>query len=155
MKLKAVVAMAAAGAFTWSAGANAGWFGDKFGKWFHGDKHAASSMWNGYEVRTPSSVNESAPWLANEPHMPAPMRYTTASASGYQFQSDSYATGASSTTAGFGGGGFDSTHMSYGSGHGSTQSTHGGSAFFSKHMGYSSDMSFGNSAGTPYWLMGD
>jgi hypothetical protein len=155
MKLKSVVAMAAVGAFTWSAGANANWFGDKFGNWFHGDKRAASSsMWNGYEVRTPSSVNEAAPWLANEPHMAASMGYNTASVSGYGFGSDSYATGASSTTTGFGSGGFDSTHMSYGSGgYGSTShSASGRGGFFSKHMSYSTDMSFGNPAGTPYWL---
>ena len=129
MKLKSIVAIAAVGTFAWSAGANAGGFGDKFGKWFHGDRYAASgSMWNGYEVRTPSAVNESAPWLANEPHMPASMAYNTAGR--YSFPGDSYATGTSSTAGGFGSGSFDSTHMSH-------------------------NMSFGNSVGTPYWLMGE
>src|SRR5215210_4476583 len=102
MKVRHIVAMAAVGTFAWSAGAHANWFGDKFGKFFHGDKYAASSMWNGYEVRTPSSVNESAPWLANEPHMPASMAYNTTAASGYGFQSGSYASGASSSASGFG-----------------------------------------------------
>jgi hypothetical protein len=52
MKSKTFVAMAVAGAFACSTGALAG------------------NTWNGYEVRTPSAVDESAPWLANEPHMP-------------------------------------------------------------------------------------
>ncbi|HZN26135.1 MAG TPA: hypothetical protein VFB75_18060 [Burkholderiales bacterium] len=146
MKVKSIIGVAVAGAFAWSAGAHAGWFGDKFGKFFHGDKHAASgSMWNGYEVRTPSSVNESAPWLANEPHMAAASAYHSASANQYSFESGSYGTGASSSASGFGTGGFDSMHMNYGNS-GSTSL---------QMRGYGSDMSFGNPEGTPYWLMGD
>jgi hypothetical protein len=53
MKSKTLLALAVAGAVTCSTGALAG------------------SSWNGYEVRTPSSVDESAPWLANESHVPA------------------------------------------------------------------------------------
>lgn len=53
MKSKTLVATAVAGAFACATGAFAG------------------NSWNGYEVRTPSSVDESAPWLANESHMPA------------------------------------------------------------------------------------
>ena len=145
MKLKSIVAMAAVGTFACSAGAHAGWFGDKFGKFFHGDKYATSGgMWNGYEVRTPSSVNEAAPWLANEPHMPASMAYNTAGR--YAAPSEeSYATGTSSMASGAGSGSFDSTQTSY-----------SGGGFFSKHhMSYGTDMSFGNPAGTPYWLLGE
>ena len=52
MKPRTLLAIAVAGTFAWSAGAN------------------AAESWNGYEVLTPSSVDESAPWRANEPHMP-------------------------------------------------------------------------------------
>jgi hypothetical protein len=53
MKSKTLVATAVAGAFACSTGAFAG------------------NSWNAHEVRTPSSVDESAPWLANESHTPA------------------------------------------------------------------------------------
>jgi hypothetical protein len=131
MKLGTIVGVAVAGVFAWSAGANAGGFA-KHGSWFGGDKHASSSMWNGYEVRTPSSVNESAPWLANEPHMAGFSHQSASASSSDRFGDATYGTGASSGVSGFGSGGFDSTQMNRGN-----------------------DTSFGSQGGTPYWLMGD
>jgi hypothetical protein len=48
MKPRTLIAIAVAGACACSSGAY------------------AASAWNGHEVLTPSSINESAPWLANE-----------------------------------------------------------------------------------------
>ena len=57
MKLKSILGIAAASAFAWSAGANAAWFGHGQNHSFFGNKqHVAGNQWNGYEVRTPSSV---------------------------------------------------------------------------------------------------
>jgi len=140
MRLKAIAAMAAAGAFAWSAGANANWFSNHFGS-FKGDRHAASSTWNGYEVRTPSSVNESAPWLANEGHLPMASYNTQYSYGSTSYESSAYGTGSTYGGSGFGTAGFDSSKKPM---HMSSMS----------RMSFG-DRSFGNSAGTPYWLMGD
>ena len=53
MKSRTLLAVVVSGAFAAAAGAN------------------AADRWNSYEIETPSSVNESAPWLAHEPHAPA------------------------------------------------------------------------------------
>ena len=142
MKLKAIAALAAAGTFAWSAGANANWFSKHFSS-FKSDRHAASSTWNGYEVRTPSSVNESAPWLANEGHLPAAsynMQYSYGSTA---YGNPSYGTG-STFGSGSGTGSFDS----------SAHPMHMSSMGAMSSMSFA-DRSFGSSAGTPYWLLGE
>jgi hypothetical protein len=84
MKSKTFAAMAVASAFACSTGAFAG------------------NTWNGYEVRTPSAVDESAPWLANEPHMPGmASTMTFASAGSDRIAADApLASGASPTASG-------------------------------------------------------
>jgi hypothetical protein len=93
MKLKHMLGIALAGAFACSAGIS------------------AAGAWNGYEVRTPSSVNESAPWLANQPHMPA-FAHRSAGLRSPALDDVSFGTGASSNAAGAGSVGFESTLMS-------------------------------------------
>lgn len=125
LKMKSILGIAAASAFALSAGANAAWFGHGnnassgehhsfFSSMFHGH-NTSTYMWNGYEVSTPSQVNESAPWMANQPHMPGTVAVQT---SGNMISnmvgavSDTtaapYATGVSSNVSGYGTSGFDS-----------------------------------------------
>jgi hypothetical protein len=103
MKLKHMVGIALAGAFVWSAAASA--------------TPAWKGAWNGYEVRTPSSVNESAPWLANEPHMAVygNDRFTSHRARHSSRSVDHTpmsGTGTSASVAGSGSVGFDSNQAS-------------------------------------------
>ena len=96
----------------------------------------AFSGWNSFEVRTPSQVDESAPWLANKPHTPAHMSQSFAAADSYS--SSSFGTGASSSRSGSGSAGYHSGHMSYGtdaSGHG----------FSGSHSNFGSTSGFGAS----------
>jgi hypothetical protein len=100
MKSKTLLTIAVAGAFACSAGAHAG------------------SNWNGHEVQTPSSVNESAPWLANESHAPgAASTLTFASTHADRSAMEvPIATGASSSTSAAGLGAFssnDTAHTEY------------------------------------------
>ena len=147
MKLKTIAALAAAGTFAWSAGANANWFGSHFGS-FKGDRHAASSTWNGYEVQTPVSVNESAPWRAREGHLPmasfnSQSSYGSTSFGSTEYGSAPYATG-STHGSGSGSGSFAS----------SAQTIDMSSRGPMSSMSFA-DRSFGSSAGTPYWLLGE
>ena len=120
MKSKTLSAIAVAGALC-STGAYAG------------------SGWNGHEVQTPSSVSESAPWLAHESHMPlSASSVTFARTPSEQSGFGSYAaTGASSSVVGSGSIGSDSS-MSAPLGD-------------SKSMRSDSSMT---SAHTEYWLLG-
>ena len=122
MKSKTLMALAVAGTFA-CGGAFAG--GGMHGK--HGSAH---------EAITPSSVNESAPWLANLPHSAGWFgngQTHTASVT-QDFHSD---VGASSSVGGSGSLGFDSTSMS--------------------SSGYELsglDYTLGDSGGVDYWLLG-
>jgi hypothetical protein len=126
MKLKSILGIAAVSALALSSGANAAWFGHGnnandtgghhsfFGSLFHG-KNTSTYMWNGYEVSTPSQVNESAPWMANQPHMPGAVAVQISGARISNMVgavSDTtgapYATGVSSSVNGYGTTGFDS-----------------------------------------------
>ena len=152
MKLKSILGIAAAGAIALSAGANAAWFGHRdsvnntgehhsfFGSLFHG-KNTSTYMWNGYEVSTPSQVSESAPWLANQPHMPGNVAVQTSgnrisnmvgavtNTSGYPYE-----TGASSSAGAYGSTGYDSRGYDASRFHSGT------------YMNGSSDMSSGSSS---------
>ena len=131
MKVKAIVGIAAATAFAWSAGANAAWFGHgKHHSFFGNKQQVAGSMWNGYEVQTPSSVDESAPWRANEAHMPGPIANQSFGTTYSSLGDVSYGTGASSSAGGYGSGGFASADMNH-----------------------SSNMSFGTTTSRPYWML--
>ena len=143
MKLRSILGIAAASAFAWSAGASAAWFGHGNGDgnhrfWFFHGQHAASSMWNGYEVQTPSQVDESAPWKANEPHMPGPIESRTSATTYSSNLGDvSYGTGASSSASGYGSGGFTSSRVA------------------SSDMSHFDNMSFASTVGRPYWMLDD
>src|SRR5688572_9306242 len=93
MKSRTLLSMAVAGAFVCSSA-------------FAGGAHHSS-----HEVLTPMSVNESAPWLAAEPHTAgwsAPEATLTASMDQEQF-GDSSSIGANSSASGAGSVGYDST----------------------------------------------
>ena len=106
MKCKGLMALAVAGALGLSGTAFAG-----------PGKHASA-----HEVMTPSSVNESAPWLAGQPHLGGGQSdstqivrtdesidgITTASVSDHEVE----AVGASSSEGGSGSGGFSSGEVS-------------------------------------------
>jgi hypothetical protein len=120
MKRRSLVALGLAGAFACSSAA------------------FAFSGWNGYEVRTPSQVDESAPWLANDPHMPAHMRGQSFAAAD-SYASSSFGTGASSWSGGSGSGGYHSGQMSYGT---DASGSHG---FSGSHSSFGSTSGFGGS----------
>ena len=101
MKSSTLMALAVAGTFA-AGGAFAGGM-------HHGTKHGSS-----FEVATPSSVNESAPWLASQPHSSGWSSHDSSSTvAGMQdsLHSDA-AIGASADLGGSGHGGFDSTSLS-------------------------------------------
>ena len=191
LKMKSILGIAAASAFALSAGANAAWFGHGndasntgehhsfFSSMFHG-KNTSTYMWNGYEVATPSQVNESAPWMANQPHMPGTVAVQTSgnmvsnmvgavSNTTADTYGTGYASGASSGMSGYGTNGYDSsgygatTSNGYGTtaydsnGYGNSSansSRHGLSRFFHSgaRMNGTSDMTFVRS-GRPYWAL--
>jgi hypothetical protein len=96
----------------------------------HHGTHHSSVQGSTTEAMTPTSVDESAPWLTNTPH-----------SAGWSTQgSGSTAIGASSDIGGSGSGGFDSLSMS-------------SSGFDSSLTGY--DHSLSDSGGVEYWLWGD
>jgi hypothetical protein len=127
MKSKTLVALAVAGTFA---------CGGAFAGGMHHMKHSSA------EAITPSSVSESAPWLANQPHSAGwtgNASSSTVVGMDHSLGSDSHV-GASSSIGGHGSGGFDS--MSSGS------------------LGYDSsihafDTSLGDSVYVEYWLLGD
>jgi len=111
MKAKTLIGMAVAGTFAWSAGAFA---------------HGGSAS---YEVRTPSSVSESAPWLTGHPHLAGWLSNDMHAMQGnHRFSDDPYATGSSSNMSGSGSVAYDSSM--------STTST-------------------GDVASVDYWLLGE
>lgn len=124
MKSKTLTALAVAGAFA-AGGAFAG------GGLHHGKHHS------GVEVQTPMSVNESAPWLANESHGAGWSTHPESSTIvGMHDGLHSDSIGASSSVGGSGSGGFDSMSST----------------------GFDSSMtSFETSSigGVEYWLLGD
>jgi hypothetical protein len=132
MKSRTLMALAVAGIFA-CGGAFAGGM-------HHGAQHGMQS--STAEAITPSSVNESAPWLANAPHSAGwTGNASTSTVVGMDdsFRSDSYV-GASSSSGGSGYGGFDSMSSS--------------------SLGYDSsiyglDTSLGDTAYVEYWLLGD
>jgi hypothetical protein len=102
MKSKTLMALAVAGTFA-CGGALAGGF-------HHGGAHT-STQGSPYEVQTPASVDESAPWLANLPHT-AGWSSDNASASVIGMQEGLHSdgpVGMSSSLGGTGSGGYDST----------------------------------------------
>ena len=126
MKSKTLMALAVAGAFA-CGGAFAGGM-------HHGAKHGS-----GVEVTSPSSVNESAPWLANQSHSAGWSTHSRDAVIGMHdsMQSDAHV-GASTDLGGSGSGGFDS--MSMGN-------------FDSSFGGY--DYSLSGPYSVEYWLWGD
>ena len=112
MKRKALMALGVAAALGMSSTAFAG-----------PGKHASS-----FEVMTPSSVNESAPWLAGQPHLGSWQSETAqVGRIDYSFESadgigvtaslsdgEAEAIGASSSEGGSGSGGFSSGELSAG-----------------------------------------
>jgi hypothetical protein len=158
MKLKSIVGVMAASAFVWSAGANAAWFGHGnnsgehhsfFSSMFHG-KNTATYMWNGYEVATPSQVDESAPWIANQPHMPGAVavqtygpRISNMVGAVSDTNGAAYATGASSSVGAYGSTSYNSNDYNS-SGYG----TRGSDS--STNMNHEDTMSSGTSSGRSY-----
>ena len=128
MKSRTFMALAVAGTFACGS-AFAGGF-----------KHHSSSHFDAaHEVQTPTSVNESAPWLANEMHGAGWSIHDSGSTViGMQegLHSDG-PIGTSSSISGFGTGGFDSMSSS---------------RFDSSVSGL--DSSLGGSSGVEYWLWG-
>ena len=113
MKAKTLIGMAVAGTFAWSAGALA-----------HGGGSGAS-----YEVQTPSSVSESAPWLTGHQYLAGWVSNDMHAMQGnHRFSDDPYATGSSSNMSGSGSVAYDSSM--------STTST-------------------GDVASVDYWLLGE
>jgi hypothetical protein len=102
MKSRTLLALAVAGACAWSTGALAG--GTHHSARFDSSMHMSSAM--STEVRTPSSVDESAPWLAGEPHLAgwtSPQSSIAASETSHDIYGDaSFGTGASSGVSGSG-----------------------------------------------------
>ena len=95
MKSKTILAVAVAGTFAWSTGVLAG-----------GLHHSSA------EVLTPSSVSESAPWLAGQPHSAgwsSPESTIVSSAADERFGSFSLGAGASSDRGGSGSVGYDTS----------------------------------------------
>src|SRR3954468_14621292 len=138
MKSRTLMALTVAGTFA-CGGAIAGPF-------HFGMHNGNSGMQNGaqassYEAITPSSVNESAPWLANQPHSAGWMGNGGAPNNVVGLLSDDAAVGASASTGGSGYGGFDSLGM------GDTQ---GYDASI-----YGLDYSLNDTGGVDYWLLGD
>ena len=126
MKSKTLMALAVAGTFA-CGGAFAGGM-------HHGAKHGSS-----VEITSPSSVNESAPWLANQSHSSGWSTHSSDAVIGMHdsLQSDAHV-GASAGSGGSGFGGFDS--MSVGT-------------FDSSFGGY--DYSMSGPYSVEYWLWGD
>jgi len=108
----------------------------------HGAKHSGS-----VEVSTPSSVNESAPWLANKSHSAGWSTSSTNTVVGMQdsLHSDSHI-GASSPSGGSGFGQFSSMSDS-------TSDSMSMSNFDSSFGGY--DYSLSGPYAVEYWLWGD
>jgi hypothetical protein len=129
MKSRTLTALAVAGTFA---------CGGAFAGGMHG-KHHSSMHGSGVEVATPSAVNESAPWLANQMHSAG--WSTQSSTSTVLTMDDSLHShsfvGASSDLGGSGSGGFDSMSMS-------------NSGFDSSLPGLDYSLS-----GVDYWLWGD
>lgn len=133
MKSKTLIALAVAGTFA-CGGAFAGGF-------HHGAQQQHGMQASSAEVITPSSVNESAPWLANYPHSSG---WTgNASRNAVVGMDDSLHgdyIGASSSIGASGSGGYDSM----------SSSTLG---YDSSIYGF--DTSLGDTAYVEYWLLGD
>ena len=125
MKSRTLMALAVAGTFA---------CGGAFAGGTHGKHHSAT------EVTTPMSVNESAPWLANQPHSAGwSDQGSSSTIVGMQdsLHGESFV-GASSDLGGSGYGGFDSSSVS----------SHSG--FDSSLTGFDHSLS-----GVDYWLWGD
>jgi hypothetical protein len=122
MKSRTLMALAVAGTFV-------------CGSAFAGGMKHGSSL----EVATPSSVNESAPWLANQSHSTGWTSRSTNTVIGMQDSEHGFAPiGASAGIGGSGFGGFDSTTLS---------------ASDSSFSGF--DYSLSGPSGVEYWLWGD
>ena len=137
MKRNTLMALAVAGTFA-CGGAFAGPFhfgGHQSG---NGGMQASSA-----EAITPSSVNESAPWLANQPHSAGWMGNAGTMNTTVGISDDFYgnSVGASSAESAWGSGGYDSVSMS---------STPGYDASI-----YGLDYSLNDTGGVDYWLLGD
>ena len=120
------MALAVAGTFAWG--------GALAGGMHHGAKHGSMQS-SSVEAITPSSPNESAPWLANTRHgagWESSGSTSTVVGMDHSLGIDSYV-GASSSSSAFGSGGFDSMSSS--------------------SLGL--DTSLGDTAYVEYWLMGD
>ena len=124
MKSRTLMALAVAGTFA-CGGAFAGGM-------HHGAKHGSMQS-SSVEAITPSSPNESAPWLANTPHGAGWATHGSTSTivgMDHSLGVDSYV-GASASSSAFGSGGFDSRTSS------------------------SLDTSLDDMAYVEYWLLGD
>jgi len=136
MKSKTLMALAVAGTFA-CGGAIAGPF----------HMHQGSSgMQNGaqassYEAITPSSVSESAPWLANQAHSAGWTGNAGTQNDVVGMRGGDEAVGASSSIGGYGSGGFDSLSMSDPKGYDASI--------------YGLDYSLNDTGGVDYWLLGD
>src|SRR5712671_6342349 len=95
MKSKTILALTVAGTFAFS------------GAVFAGGVHRSS-----VEVQTPSSVDESAPWLTGRPHLGGWTSQDRMSGTNNEQSSDSIGVGASSAMNGSGSGGYDSATSS-------------------------------------------
>ena len=132
MKSRTLMALAVAGTFA-CGGAFAGGM-------HHGAKHGSVQS-SSVEAITPSSPNESAPWLANMPHGAGWTRNDSSSTVISRDESvgvDNYV-GASSSMGASGSGGFDSMSDS----------------MSSSSLDYGLDTSLGDTAYVEYWLLGD
>jgi hypothetical protein len=130
MKSRTFMALAVAGTFA---------CGSAFaGGVHHGAQHSSSHS-TSIEVQTPSSVNESAPWLANQPHSAGWATQQPSTAMGMQEgQFSDGPVGTSSSIGGSGSAGFDSMSST---------------GFDSSMSGIGFDVS--SLGGVEYWLLGD
>jgi hypothetical protein len=130
MKSRTLTALAVAGAFA---------CGGAFAGGMHHAAQHSSTQGRGFEVSTPSSVDESAPWLANQAHSAGwASPDSTHTVIGMQEGLHSDPIGASSALGGSGSGGYDSMSS----------------------LGYDSsiyglDYSLNDTGGVDYWLLGD
>lgn len=109
-----------------------------------GGSSASNTHGSSYEAVTPSSVDESAPWLANQAHSAGWTSGSSMDDNVVGLQQGVYgdeSIGASSSMGGSGSGGFDSLSM-------------GGTQGYDASI-YGLDYSLNDSGGVDYWLLGD
>jgi len=134
MKSKTLMALAVAGTFA---------CGGAFAGPFHHGAHHSGLQSSSVEVISPSSVDESAPWLASQPHSARWSDESARSATVIGMQEGLHsdgAVGASTSVSASGYGGFDSLSMS----------DRGYDASL-----YGLDYSLSDASGVEYWLWGD